>query len=197
MAATFSKMTVHNGLSTSFWFDDWSELGCLMDKTDAGGPMNIGIRLHDTVATVLQKNRRRRHRIEIYNHIELEILKFKNRGIHNEEDIRLWKCGDEYKPSFTTKETWKILRGSQTQVDWYKGVWFQYSTPKFSFHTWVAILDRLPTGDRLSLWNSGVVVMCSLCKACPKTRSHLFFQCPYSEEVWPNLTRILFFYRLH
>lgn len=33
VAAVFSKMKVQNGMSTSFWFDDWSELGCLMDKT--------------------------------------------------------------------------------------------------------------------------------------------------------------------
>lgn len=37
-------------------------------------------------------------------------------------NVRLWKCGDDYKPRFTTRETWKILRGVQTQIDWLKGV---------------------------------------------------------------------------
>lgn len=73
VAAVFSKVTVHNGFSTSFWFDDWSELGCLMNKTGAGGLVNMGIHLHDTVATVLHKHRRRRHRMETYNIIEHEI----------------------------------------------------------------------------------------------------------------------------
>ncbi|WZZ84433.1 hypothetical protein YC2023_113012 [Brassica napus] len=107
-------------MSTSFWFDDWSELGCLMDKTGAGGPMNMGIRLHDTVATVIQKHKRRRHRVELYNLIELEILKVKIRGLQSEEDIRLWKCGDDYKPSFTTKETWKLLRGMQARIAYWR-----------------------------------------------------------------------------
>lgn len=153
--------------------------------------MNMGIRLHDTVATVIQKHKRRRHRVELFNLIELEILKVKHRGLQSEEDIRLWKCGDDYKPSFTTKETWKLLRGMQARVDWFEGVWFRYSTPRFSFHTWVAILDRLPTGDRISIWNGGIAVMCPLCKDCPETRNHLFFQCKYSGEVRSSLTRKL------
>ncbi|XP_048627704.1 uncharacterized protein LOC125596654 [Brassica napus] len=154
VAAVFSKMKVKNGMSTSFWFDD-----CCYSNP---------------------KHKRRRHRVEVFNLIELEILKVKHRGLQSEEDIRLWKCGDDYKLSFTTKETWKLLRGMQARVDWFEGVWFRYSTPRFSFHTWVAILDRLPTGDRISLWNGGIAVMCPLCKDCPETRNHLFFQCKYS-----------------
>ena len=46
IAATFTKVEVHNGVSTSFWFDDCSDQGRLIDKTWDGGVINMGIRLH-------------------------------------------------------------------------------------------------------------------------------------------------------
>lgn len=150
--------------------------------------MNMGIRLHDTVASVIRKHRRRKHRVEIYNTIENEIQRLRGRGLAQEEDVRLWKSKDKFKPVFTSKETWKLSRVQQPQVDWYRGVWFQYNTPKFSFHTWIAIQNRLPTGDRIAQWNGGTMTMCNLCMTHPETRNHLFYQCPYSEEVWKDLT---------
>ena len=82
IAATFTKVEVHNGVSTSFWFDDCSDQGRLIEKTWDGGVINMGIRLHDTMALVIRKHRRRRHKVEIYNIIENEIRSLRKRGIN-------------------------------------------------------------------------------------------------------------------
>lgn len=53
------------------------------------------------------------------------------------------------------KDTWNHIRTSSNQVAWQKGVWFTHATPKFSFCTWLALQDRLSTGDRMQRWNNG------------------------------------------
>jgi len=79
----------------------------------------------------------------------------------------------------------------QPQRSWYKGVWFPYSTPKYSFILWLAIHNRLSTGDRIKTWNSGQQVACNFCNDAEETRNHLFFSCRYSSEVWENLAQRL------
>ena len=56
---------------------------------------------------------------------------------------------------------------------------------------WIAIQDRLPTGDRISNWNIVTTTSCCLCPATLETRNHMFFQCSFSEEIWRNLTHKL------
>ena len=77
---------------------------------------------------------------------------------------------------------------SKAKVDWYKGIWFPCNTPRYSFMAWIAVQNRLPTGDRILTWNMSVTTTCSLCPEPLETRNHLFYKCKYSEEVWKNLT---------
>ncbi|KAL1216661.1 putative ribonuclease H protein [Cardamine amara subsp. amara] len=69
IAKPLCKIAVGNGVLTSFWFDNWSGLGCLMNLVGPRGIIDLGIGRHETVAGVSNR-RRRRHRIEIYNKIE-------------------------------------------------------------------------------------------------------------------------------
>ena len=54
---------------------------------------------------------------------------------------------------------------------------------------WLAARDRLSTMDRISKWDRGVDVTCVLCKSEPETRSHLFFECRFSAQIWEHLTK--------
>lgn len=61
--------------------------------------------------------------------------------------------------------------------------------PRHSFLTWLVVLDRCPTKDRLLRWGLlGVNPICLLCNSQPESRDHLFFQCCYSETVWRAIT---------
>ena len=76
------------------------------------------------------------------------------------------------------------IRAQSPKVLWFKGIWFTEATPKFSFITWIAIHNRLSTGDRILRWNPQVISTWWLCKSATESRDHMFFECWYSKEVW-------------
>ncbi|KAL0788548.1 hypothetical protein Bca101_004794 [Brassica carinata] len=148
----------------------------------------MGIRLNNTVEMVILSHRRRRHRVESLNNIELKIQSIKYRGQQQDEDITLWRCkGDSYKPRFNSKETWRLVRTPQETVDWSSGIWLAHNTPKYAFIAWLAVHNRLATGDRVQRWNPQASASCALCSGQLESRSHIFFECSYSDEVWTKL----------
>ena len=186
-AKQYLMMDVYNGEHTSFWYDSWSQLGCLKDVLGRGGNLAMGITEDSHVADVLMGHRRRRHRLSILNEVEEEIEKVRNRR-SEKDDIPLWKQnGNTFANSFSTKKTWQSMRQVQPVCDWNKGVWFPQSTPKFSFFVWVAIRNRLPTCDRMKLWNNAVYETCVLRTETEETCRHLFFGCRYSRKIWREL----------
>lgn len=188
-AKGFYKVMVNNGKQTSFWYESWSEMGCLIDIIGTRGFIDMGISREATVEEAMINHRRRKHREQVFNLIEEEIIKCKERVVA-EDDIGLWKQKENtFKRKFSSKSTWDLFRVHGDQCAWSKGVWFHYATPKFSFLTWLAIQNRLTTGDRMLSWRGNINAACSLCDAPLETRDHLYFECRYSEEVWNNLTQ--------
>ena len=105
-------------------------------------------------------------------------------------DRCLWRHEeDDYKPSFSSKETWEHIREQHPSVYWSKIVWFPQAIHLYSIITWLALKDRLSTGARSRAW--GVSQPCSLCGESDETRDHLFFACPYSFTVWLDLVGFL------
>lgn len=94
---------------------------------------------------------------------------------------------DRFHRGFSTSQAWQLLRVSSPIVSWYEGVWFSAATPKFSVITWLAIRDRLATGERVLRWNPQADATCVLCSGTMETRDHLFLCWPYSEEIWRKL----------
>ncbi|KAG7556371.1 hypothetical protein ISN44_As11g024100 [Arabidopsis suecica] len=192
IAASLNRIEVYNGASTSFWFDNWSPMGRLLDLTGSRGSRDLGIPIFSTVESVLATHRRRTHRVEFLNNIEAAIDSQRQRGSLEEEDVVLWKHkGDKFRPRFSSKDTWYLTRELQPIKEWYKGIWFTHSTPKYSFMAWLAIQNRLSTGDRMVGWNMGAPTACTFCPEPMETRNHIFFECPYSAKVWRSLTHKL------
>ena len=187
------RVEVKNGHSTSYRYDNWSPLGRLIDVMGCRGAIDMGIPIAATVGQVLQSQRTRQHRVDYLNNIEAEIrVLFQRNRTAGEQDLPLWQASkDKFSKIFTTKHTCNNIRHSHPRVEWHKGVWFTYSTPKFSFLLWLAIHNRLSTGDRIKQWNSGQQVDCVLCSNTEESRDHLFFTCSYTAEVWKNLTQRL------
>lgn len=180
-------MKIGDGRKTSFWYDSWSTMGRLYDLFGSQGCIDMGIPSESTVAMVMTTQRRRRHRADILNEVET-IIEDQRSKLLNEDDISLWKQPDgKYRPVFKTKFTWEVIRRKEQRVSWWKGFWFKHHTPKYAFFHWIAIHNRLATGDRMQTWNRGVNSACILCRASQETRDHLFFECSYSSEVWSLL----------
>lgn len=192
LARSFTKVEIRSGVSTFFWFDDWSALGRIFDIIGARGCVALGIGLTATVEYVVQHYRSRRHRSEHLIAIDIEIRKLRTHGLLDEDDVQLWRGnGEIYKLEFHTNQTWHLTRMQQPTIPWYKGVWFSGATPKYSVLSWIAAHNRLATGDRLLQWNAQANALCVFCNYVVETRDHLFFGCHYSEEIWRNLTRKL------
>lgn len=63
-------------------------------------------------------------------------------------------------------------------------VWNSYGIPRHNFHTWLVLLDRCPTRDRMLQWGLSVSPLCLLCNAAPESRNHLYFECNFAFDLW-------------
>lgn len=192
MAASFHRIEVRNGLDTSFWYDAWSDMGRLSELVGDRGSIDMGISLNASVSSALTRRRRRhRYRYDLYNMIE-EALDKQRQKISVGSDIPVWKYSmDAFKQKFVTRSTWSLIRSSSLSVNWHESVWFSNATPKFAFMTWLAMHNRLTTGDIMLTWNINLDASCTLCRQHLETKNHLFFECSYSQDVWTNLLREL------
>lgn len=69
----------------------------------------------------------------------------------------------------------------------YNVVWLFGHIPRYSVSTWLAILNRLTTADRLVLIAINSSPCCSLCNYS-ESHDHLFFNCPYSMQIWEYIS---------
>ncbi|XP_039010400.1 uncharacterized protein LOC120139152 [Hibiscus syriacus] len=74
-----------------------------------------------------------------------------------------------------TSAIWDELREHRDKVPWQKMLWFPLHIPKQSIISWMIILDRLPTRDRLFRMGITTDQICILCNVEPESRNHLFF----------------------
>lgn len=190
VAKRFYKKEIGNGRHSSFWYDHWSEKGVLSELLGDRGVIDLGIRKDATVEeAVLCTRRRRRHRINILNDIEVEIREISSRLDSDVNDGSAWKGKSGYKLKFSTQETWIQLRESFPPCSWASGIWFSQNTPRYAFMVWLAFRDRLSTMDRVVKWSQGVDTTCVLCRAAQETRNHLFFNCDYTSKVWEFIAK--------
>ncbi|XVF65456.1 hypothetical protein PTKIN_Ptkin09bG0250800 [Pterospermum kingtungense] len=69
-------------------------------------------------------------------------------------------------------------------------LWTSPTIPKHSIISWMALRNRLPTLDRLSSWGIATDGVCKLCCDALESRDHIFFECPYSKQVWNEILRL-------
>ncbi|XP_060959260.1 uncharacterized protein LOC133030510 [Cannabis sativa] len=86
------------------------------------------------------------------------------------------------KEEYKVAAGYKLLVQEQGRVDWCNEVWSRINTPKHSFLTWLAILQRLKTKDRLCRFRVIDSPVCSFCNIADETTEHLFFRCDFSQQ---------------
>lgn len=127
-AFSFVRWDVKNGHSVSFWYDDWSSMGRLIDITGTRGARDMGIPLNFTIRQAVDSRRRmRRHRSDARNLVEVALEHLFEKGFSDSEDILTWRHGpDKFRPRFSSKLTWEQVRCQKPLVSWSKGIWFKY-----------------------------------------------------------------------
>jgi len=104
----------------------------------------MGITIQSSLAEVIENQHKRQHRFEHLNKIESVIEEVRQKGLTQEKDTALWKGAKEnYKNRFSTCETWEAIREAKPHMEGY----IPHATPKYSFIAWLAMRNRLATGD--------------------------------------------------
>ncbi|XP_019085605.1 PREDICTED: uncharacterized protein LOC109126483 [Camelina sativa] len=187
LAESFCKVEVVNGVLTSFWLDNWSPLGKQEDVVGRQGILALGIGQSMIVAEAWSSHRQRRHRQDSLNVIE-EVLFQQFQRRTEQPDVVLWRGkNDVYHPRFSTKDIWNHIRTTSPTVAWHRGVWFLHAMPKYSFCVWLAVHNRLATGDGMIRWTRNLLGDCLLCHQALETRDHLFFSCGFASKIWAAL----------
>ncbi|KAL0742100.1 hypothetical protein Bca4012_083613 [Brassica carinata] len=103
----------------------------------------------------------------------------------NNNDTYLWRSRTGgFGSSFSSPVTWNLLRQRSPIVVWHEVVWFREEIPRCSFITWLSVLQRLPTRDRLISWGLSVPDACVLCSGHLESHQHIFFECSYAASIW-------------
>lgn len=192
MLVDFMKCRVGNGLNAMFWFDSWSDLGPLIDFVGHTGPRQLRLRLPSLVVDAVLNGdwflpSARSPQAET---LQITLTTLQPPSQEAGEDQFLWiQANGSYGTSFSSRVTWECIRVSTLIQPWHKVIWFKEHIPRNSFISWLALLRRLPTRDRLRRWGMTVPEECVLCSAAPETHHHLFFECSYSASVWNYYAR--------
>ena len=103
-------------------------------------------------------------------------------------DTLVWKYDGECY-DFSVKHAWNATRDRGEEVNWAYLVWSKYTIPRHTTHLWLVMRRRLLTQDRMRQWHVGnevdlALLRCPLCKGQQDSHEHLFFECPFSVQVW-------------
>lgn len=188
---------VRNGARASFWFDSWTDLGPFISYAGEDGPRGMRIRKDARVIEAVRNDAwfLPAARCQEMVTIQTAITSVPPPHHANGNDEYLWRqANGSFRPNFSSKDTWEHLRDRSPPVYWNRVVWFKEHIPRNSFMSWLALLRRLPTKDRLRRWGINVPEVCVLCSAETENHHHLFFECefsssiwlPFASQVWPN-----------
>lgn len=180
-----------NGSRCKFWTSPWSPFGQLISYLGNSGPRTTGIPITATLASLWINNSwalpsaRSNKMEEVLTHLTTISLS-------PCPDIAIWDTsGSGQNQKFSSGQIYNLIREQKPEVPWKNLVWQKKGIPKFKTLTWLFILDRCPTRNRLISWGLQSDPTCLLCNREPESRDHLFFCCDYSFSVWGTLARNL------
>nr|GFA12357.1 hypothetical protein [Tanacetum cinerariifolium] len=103
-----------------------------------------------------------------------------------------WRNIDGIGKQFSVHNVWESIRLRDNLVPWYDLVWFYACIPRHAFNMWLIFKQRLRTQDCLRSWEviDGLAVVCPLCETQPDSHEHLFFDCPFSQQVWRRVQQV-------
>ncbi|KAI5668142.1 hypothetical protein M9H77_17995 [Catharanthus roseus] len=87
--------------------------------------------------------------------------------------------------TFRTADAYTFSAHHGQKLSWTKIVWNVTFSPKFSFILWLAVLERLPTLDRLTFLD--IDRTCKLYNQQEQSLSNLFFTCSFTDDIWKSI----------
>ncbi|XP_071695601.1 uncharacterized protein [Rutidosis leptorrhynchoides] len=187
----FISSQVGDGKLSSAWYDSWCNIGPIANTVSHRDIARAG--WHDkTVVRDIMDNVGMKLPSDWYQkYPTLQTLV--PPVLSNHPDQYGWSYSQGPLDIFSVHRAWDSLRAHSPKVPWFRVVWFSQCVPRHAFLLWLLMGERLKTQDKLKPWElrDGVVQICSLCKGCPDSHAHLFFNCPFSSTVWLKVQSML------
>ncbi|XP_074299678.1 uncharacterized protein LOC141630827 [Silene latifolia] len=99
--------------------------------------------------------------------------------------LHSWCSGDK----FQVAAAYNWFRLCHPTISWSKGLFHKVVVPRHSIINSLACQQKLATVDKLILRGFITPNRCVLCKQDSETHDHLFFACPFSQQLWHELMR--------
>ncbi|CAG7867093.1 unnamed protein product, partial [Brassica rapa] len=177
------KLRVCNGLTCRFWSDNWSCHGNMRDYLQLGITSSLGIQDLATLASLHSNGTWRLPPARSERQVEIHAL-LSTVLLNDEDDFYEWEIEGKIHTSYSIGMVYAHLRIHAPAVPWCKTVWNKGGIPRHSFLTWLFVLNRCPTRDRIIGWGLQSSPLCLLCNSAPESRDHLFFECSYTWGIW-------------
>ncbi|CAA7043002.1 unnamed protein product [Microthlaspi erraticum] len=185
-ALQFLSIKFGNGDSTFFWWDPWTPFGPLSLYLGEEGPSCLGIPISATVSDVWSGNGwllpPARSNRQVLLHAYLMGI-----SCNSSIDMPIWSVNGIPRKSFSLKDVWNGIRDCKSEVFWAPLLWHRAGLGRHQITTWLFLLNRNPTLDRISSWGYETEGVCLLCGSALESRDHLFFECSYSASIWRKL----------
>lgn len=177
------KLCIGNGQSCRFWIDNWSPYGQLLTYLRSEGTQRLGIPLNTTLSSLLKDGSWNLPHARSEKQLMLQVY-LSTLTITNTPDSYNWWIDDHCKDGDTTSTIYFAIRDHADLVPWFKVVWCSGGIKKHNFLTWLMVLNRYPTRDRILGWGLQKSPLCLLCGVEDESRGHLFFRCHFSWSLW-------------
>lgn len=193
LASRFLRPKLGNGRCISFWYDNWTPLGPLLDRFGESGPRQLSISISATVSDACNDRGwlLRGARSPLAEELQTYLTTVPIPTLNLMDDTYVWDINGDELQEFSTSKTWEAVRNREPEQQWTQSIWFKGHVPRHAFTAWVIYQDRLPTRSRLLKWGMNISPSCCLCDAAVEDRTHLFLNCEVSEGIWNLVMRRL------
>ncbi|XP_035835822.1 uncharacterized protein LOC118484041 [Helianthus annuus] len=187
----FIVSKIGNGLSSYAWSDNWSCAGPLCAFISSRQLHRAGFNPQSKVKDLLHDDVWRWPRawldmFPVLINIQPPILNVEV------PDSLVWRDLGGVEQSYSASAVWDTVRLHGNKVPWVEIVWFANCIPRHAFLAWLICKKKLKTQDKLKQWDVGSatnlnLLCCPLCCSEPDSHEHLFFECPFSMQVWSSI----------
>ncbi|KAK1369673.1 hypothetical protein POM88_035765 [Heracleum sosnowskyi] len=171
-----------NGANTFLWFDHWYNNRPLCSCPQDSMISHDGLPKDSRVALIL--------------HSSSWVL-----PRSNYHELLLWKLQFDYATPFNLLlsdsikwdgiackrlklyHIWDSIRSFGNPCAWASSVWHKISVPRYSFHHWLIMLNRIPTLSKLFSYRTVTDTHCYFCISGFENQHHLFLECPYVQKL--------------
>ncbi|KAJ0561377.1 putative RNA-directed DNA polymerase [Helianthus annuus] len=179
---------IGDGMATFAWYDKWSHADPIGSFITPRMFQQAGFGINTKLAEVVNDGQWLWPEVWLDTYPALANMQIPSLT-PNKKDTVAWIDNNGKETTYSSKNVWDTLRLSNPSVNWYRAVWFSQCIPRHAFLMWLVIGNKLKTQDRLKPWDVGGPVnlrlmCCPLCQHGIDSRTHLFFECPFSTQVW-------------